>query len=146
MRSLANRTRPRRGIFLVNILMAIGLLAAFVIVAERVFRLSLLTTSRVAVAEGQAGRLERSMAVLRADVWGAQKVEVKEGRVVATDADGRTIEWRSDAQNRDLVRLAAGEERRWPELGLTFRYENGLLSVANNAGELAVMRRAGGAR
>ena len=38
-----NRRRPRRGIFLVNILMAIGLLAAFVIVAERVFRLSILT-------------------------------------------------------------------------------------------------------
>ena len=146
MTTPTNRPRPRRGIFLVNILMAIGLLAAFVIVAERVFRLSLLTTSRVALAQDQAGRLERSLAVLRADVWAAQKVEVKDSRLVLTDADARTIEWRSDPQTHDLVRAAPGDERRWPDLALTFHYENGLLSVSNNANDLAIMRQAGGPR
>jgi hypothetical protein len=139
--------RPRRGIFLVNILMAIGLLAAFVIVAERVFRLSLLTTSRVAAQQDVAGRLERATDVMRADVWGASKVEVKGPGVVVSDADGRAVEWRTEGESGDLVRVAGGDERRWPGLGLTFRFEDGVLSVAGKSGEVAVMRRAaGGAR
>lgn len=147
MRTATTRKRHRRGIFLVNILMAIGLLAAFVIVAERVFRLSILTTTRVAMAEDSAGRLERATGVLRADVWGAGKVESKDARLLVTDADGRAIEWRTDAETGDLVRVAGGDERRWPGLGLTFRFENGLVSVAGKSGEVAVMRRAaGGAR
>ena len=140
------RRRTRRGIFLVNILMAIGLLAAFVIVAERVFRLSILTTSRVAMAEDSAGRLERATGVLRSDVWGAGKVELKDSRLLVTDADGRTVEWRTEGETGDVVRVAGGEERRWLGLGLTFRYEGGLVSVAGKSGEVAVMRRAGGAR
>jgi hypothetical protein len=140
--------RQRRGIFLIHMLMTIGLLAAFVIVAERVFRLSLLTATGVATRQEVAIRLERATDVLRADVWRAVKVEAGQdgNQVRVTDADGKTVEWRTDADGGDLVCVAAAEERRWPGLGLTFRYEDGLLSVAGKAGEVAVMRRAGGAR
>jgi hypothetical protein len=134
--------------FLLNMLLTIGLMGAFVIVAERVFRLSLLTTARVATGQDAAGRLERATDLLRADVWRAAKVEAGQGgkQVRLTDADGKTVDWRTDAEGGDLVRVADGAERRWPGLGVTFRYEDGLLSVGGKAGEVAVMRRAGGAR
>jgi type II secretory pathway component PulJ len=148
--SVTMRTRrPRRGIFLIHMLMTIGLLAGFVIVAERVFRLSVLTVSKTAAGQEEALRLERAMEVLRADVWRAAKVEPAENgsSVRVTDAAGKTVEWQTDGQSGDLVRIEGGEERRWPELGLVFRSaEGGVLSVTTKAGEVAVLRRAGGAR
>jgi Tfp pilus assembly protein PilX len=140
--------RHRRGIFLVNILMAIGLMAAFVIVAERVFRLSLLTSARAAASQDTAVRLERATDVLRADVWTATSVQANAAGTMVTlkDPAGHPIEWRTDAKTGDLVRLAGEQERRWPALALSFRADNGLLSVSNKSTEVAVMRRAGGSR
>ena len=68
--------------------------------------------TRVAVAEDSAGRLERATDVLRADVWGANEVVVKDSRLLLTDGDGRTVEWRTGGEGGDLVRAAGGEERR----------------------------------
>ena len=145
-----SRRPRRRGIFLIHMLMTIGVLAEFVIVAERVFRLSVLTVSKSAAGQEQALRLERSLEVLRAEVWRAAKVEPagNGSSVRVTDAAGKAVEWRTDEPSGDLVRIDGGEERRWPELGLTFRSaEGGVLSVATSAGEVAVLRRAaGGAR
>lgn len=140
--------RQRRGIFLINMLMAIGLMGAFVIVAERVFRLSLLTSARAAASQDVAVRLERATDVLRADVWAAaaMQAEPKGGAVTLTDATGHTIEWSTEAQSGDLVRRGENQERRWPALDLTFRADNGLLSVSSKSAEVAVMRRAGGER
>ena len=144
MTTRPHRPRRRRGIFLINILMAIGLLAAFVIVAERVFRLSLLTTAHVATAEDRAARLDRALPVLRADVWTATKVDPKDTHLLITDPDGHTIDWQTDPTTGDLLRTAGTDQRRWPELHLTFHHADHLLSVTDKSGELAVLRQAGG--
>jgi hypothetical protein len=140
--------RHRRGIFLVNVLMAIGLMGAFVIVAERVFRLSLLTSARAAAGQDAAVRLERATDALRADVWTATTLQADRSGAAVTlkDPAGHTIEWRTDPETGDLLRVAGNQERRWPTLNLTFRADAGLLSVSAGSTEVAVMRRVGGER
>ena len=140
--------RHRRGIFLINMLMAIGLMGAFVIVAERVFRLSLMTTARTATSQDTAIRLERATDALRDDVWTATTLQAEPaGRTLTLkDPAGRPVEWRTEAETGDLVRRAENQERRWPALNLTFRAEKGFLSVSSKSAEVAVLRRAGGAR
>jgi hypothetical protein len=143
-----SRRRPRRGIFLINILMAIGLMGAFVIIAERVFRLSLLTTARAAATQDTAVRLERATDVLRGDVWTSASVQANPAgsSVTIKDPAGHTIEWRTEPETGDLLRTAENHERRWPALNLTFRNDAGVLSVSSKSTEVAVFRRAGGAR
>ena len=143
-----NRRRPRRGVFIMNMLVTLGLMAGFVIVAERLFRLTVMTVSKSTAGQEDALRLERALDVLRADVWGAAKVEpgANGSTVRVTDAGQATVEWRTEGDGGDVVRVAGAEERRWPELRLAFRAEGGLLTVTRGGRDVAVLRRAGGAR
>ena len=143
-----NRRRPRRGVFIMNMLITLGLMAGFVIVAERLFRLTVMTVSKSTAGQEDALRLERALDVLRADVWGAAKIEpgANGSAVRVTDAGQATVEWRTEGEGGDVVRAAGKDERRWPELKLAFRVEDGLLTVARGGRDVAVLRRAGGAR
>jgi hypothetical protein len=143
MRRPSHRAR-RRGIFIINMLMTIGLLAAFVVVADRVFRLSLTTVNRATSGQEDALRLERALDALRADAWMSAKLEPStDGAAVKiTGGNGEAIDWRSE--DEDLVRIQAKDERRWPGVGLAFRLENGVLVASRKAGDVAVIRRAGG--
>ena len=143
-----NRRRPRRGVFIMNMLITLGLMAGFVIVAERLFRLTVMTVSKSTAGQEDALRLERALDVLRADVWGAAKVEpgANGSTVRVTDAGQATVEWRTEGEGGDVVRVAGQDERRWPELKLAFRSEGGLLTVARGGRDVAVLRRAGGGR
>ena len=63
------RTRRRGGFMLVNMLITIGLLAAFSVVAVRVFRLSMQTVEQSARAQEILIREGQAMGVMREDVW-----------------------------------------------------------------------------
>jgi hypothetical protein len=143
----ANRSRRQRhGIFIINMLMTIGLLAAFVVVADRVFRLSLITVNRATAGQEDALRLERALDALRADVWTSSKLQPAAGgaSLTITPDTGPTIDWRTD--DADLVRTRGNDQRRWPGAALTFRTENGVLVASRKTGDVAVIRRAGGAQ
>ena len=147
MRHAHPSRRPHRhGIFIINMLMTIGLLAAFVVVADRVFRLSLITVNRATAGQEDALRLERALDTLRADTWTSAKLEpAPDGSAVTiTPDDGQAIVWRTG--DADLVRTQANDERRWPGVGLAFRTENGVLVASRKTGDVAVIRRAGGVR
>lgn len=143
MRRASNRSR-RRGLFIINMLMTIGLLAAFVVVADRVFRLSLTTVNNATAGQEEALRQERAVEALRADVWGAAKVEpAADGTAVKIGSDhGEGIEWKNEGA--DVVRSQGTDERRWPGVGVGFRMENGVVVVSRNGGDVAVIRRAAG--
>ena len=135
--------KGRRGAFmLLQMLITISLLSAFVIVADRVFRLSLLTTGRETVAAEDAARLDRALAALRADVWSASTVEMLSptrlsagGAVWAVGEDGT------------LTRTAGAEVRRFDGMPLRFEWRSPLLTVSRDGREVAVLRQAiGGVR
>lgn len=131
------RDRRRRGGFLlVNLLMVLGLLAAFGFLAERVVRLSLHTLNKAEVEQDELIRMERAMHVLRADVWGARNVDVVDKNHVQI-AD---VEWKC-AVNGDVTRTEKGEEQRWAKLGLEFEWREGWLVVRRAGVEVAVFQR-----
>jgi hypothetical protein len=127
-------------------LMTIGLLAAFVVVADRVFRLSLTTVNRATAGQEEALRLERALGALRADVWSSAKIDPSPdgASLKVTPDNGDAVEWRSE--DTGLARTHGKDQRRWLGLTLTFRAENGVVVVSRKAADVAVIRRAGGGR
>ena len=81
--------KRRCGFMLVNMLIVIALMGAFAVVADRVFRLSLQTSAKVAREQEESIRLEQAINTLRADVWGARNVEANgTSGLRITDAGG----------------------------------------------------------
>ena len=136
------RTRRRGGFMLVNMLITIGLLAAFSVVAVRVFRLSMQTVERSAREQEILIREGQAMGVMREDVWGAAKVEAEAKRLRIAD-----VEWRTEG-NGDLLRVAGDEVRRWTGLGMTFEREGSWVVARRGEHEVALLRQraAGGAK
>ncbi len=90
--------KRRCGFMLVNILIVIALMGAFAVVADRVFRLSLQTSSKVAREQEESIRLEQAIKTLRADVWSARNVEAT-GTSGLRITDARAGTW-SDGKRR----------------------------------------------
>ncbi|HEY7115094.1 MAG TPA: hypothetical protein VH475_00825 [Tepidisphaeraceae bacterium] len=149
--SQCERFPRHRGLMLINLLVTLGLMTAFVIVAERVFRLSLLTASKTALRQEESLRVERAMDALRADVWSATGVQVVDKsrrlRIAHGDA-GAAVEWTSNVETGDLVRVADKDRQEWKRMGIAFERQGGLLSVSRGGAEVALFRQAptGGAR
>jgi hypothetical protein len=118
-------------------LIVIGLLAAFGIMAERVVRLSLHTLNKAEVEQDELIRTERAMHALRADVWGARGMEVIDKKHVRM-AD---VEWACEAGG-DVTRTEKGEEQRWAKLGVEFARDGGWLVVKRNGVEVEIFQQA----
>lgn len=134
------RTKRRGGFLLVNMLIVIGLLAAFGIMAERVVRLSLHTLNKAEAEQNELIRLERAMHALRADIWEARGLEViDKGHVrISGEAD---VEWKCEAGG-DLVRVEKTEEQRWGNLDVEFDKEGAWLVVKRRGVEVALFQQA----
>jgi hypothetical protein len=134
-----NRAR-RRGIFLVEMLIILGLLAAFGALAERVVRLSLHTLDKAGREQDELIRIERAMHALRADVWEATKVEVADGSHLRIGGD---VEW-TCGKSGELTRTEKGDEQRWMIPGITFANEDGWVVVRRDGVEVGLMQQLDG--
>jgi type II secretory pathway pseudopilin PulG len=135
------RQQRQHGFMIVQMLIVLGVLGAFSVVAVRVFRLSMLTTERAAREQETLIRQEQAMRTLREDIGSATQVEVQQGRLRAGQ-----VEWRSEPGG-DLVRVAGDDQRRWTELGETFERQGAWVVVRRGGREVALLRqRTGGAR
>lgn len=134
------RKNQRAGFLLVNMLIVIGLLAAFGIMAERVVRLSLHTLNKAEVEQNELIRLERVMHALRADVWGARGVEVVDKKRVRISGEVN-VEWACETSG-DVVRIQTGEEQRWANLEFEFAKEAGWLVVKRRGVEVGLFQQA----
>jgi type II secretory pathway component PulJ len=132
--------KRRCGFMLINMLIVIALLGAFAVVADRVFRLSLQTTSKVAREQEESIRLEQATNTLRADVWGARNVETAAtSGLRITDAGGSAVQWETQA-NGDVVRTQGEDQRqRWSELRLEFVRDGQWLIVRRGGVEVALL-------
>lgn len=133
------RTR-QRGIFLVEMLIILGLLAAFGVLAERVVRLSLHTLDKTGREQDELIRIERAMHALRAVIWEAREVRVVDGSHLRIDGG---VEW-SYEKSGDLTRKEADQEQRWLIPGITFAKENQWVVVRRDGAEVALMQQMDG--
>src|SRR5258705_286952 len=135
---MTGRGRQRRGVLMIQMLITIVLISAFVIVADRVFRLSLLTTAKVSADEEESIRLERALGALRADVWGASAVKIVTPSRLSIDD---RVVWEVDPEG-ELLRREGGAARRFGPLRLTFEARPPLVGVSMGGREVAVLRQA----
>jgi type II secretory pathway component PulJ len=129
-----------RGFLMIQMLITITLIAAFLIVADHVFRLSLQTTAKVNQQHETLLRLERALVALRADVWQA-------GAGVRTPAPSRLsigdrIEWQVDADGQLTRKEKSGHLQSFGLLPLAFDARAPLVSVSINRREVALLRQA----
>jgi hypothetical protein len=125
---------------IVQMLVVLGLMGAFVVVADRVFRLSVQTSSRAALEQEDLQRLDRAMTALRADVWRATKIETDKSSV-RVSGEGLDAMWKTSAEG-NLRRTEGEEEQQWMGLGLEFERQGPWLVVRRSGAELALLGQA----
>ncbi|MDB5324280.1 MAG: hypothetical protein JWN40_5911 [Phycisphaerales bacterium] len=135
------RHQPRRAFMLVQMLLVLGLMGAFVIVADRVFRLSVQTSARAAKEQEDLLRLEQAMTALRAEVWQAAKVETPDKSTVHLTAEGTDVTWQT-LPDDDLKRTDKDSEQQWTALNLSFERQGSWLVVSRRGAEIALLRQA----
>ena len=139
---MKQRRLRRGGFMIVQMLVVLGLMAAFVVVAERVFRLSVQTSARAASEQEDLLRLERAMTQLRADVWRAKKLEIAKSSVHVS-AEGLDATWQTAADG-ELQRTEGDAVQHWTGLGLEFERQGPWLVVRRGEAEVALLRQAVG--
>ena len=141
---MKQRRLRRGGFMIVQMLVVLGLMAAFVVVAERVFRLSMQTSARAASEQEDLLRLERAMTALRADVWRAEKLEIDKSNVHVS-GEGLDVTWRTGADG-EVRRIEGEDEQKWPGLGLEFERQGPWLVVRRAGADVALLRQAAEAK
>lgn len=148
---MTTRRRPRaRGFVLVELLIAIGLLVVFMIIAARLFTAMIRLSQQSAEAETRVARIDSAIRMLRADAWGATEMSVDPGGTLTIGDAQNSVVWHSDeagAMSRtEKIGGSSPRAQAWPELGgqLRFRVEGPVLVVAGDersgrAGELRLV-------
>ena len=135
-------SRRARGFMLFEMLVALGLLAAFALIAVKLMTTSIKLSHDAAEADSRAVRFESALAVLRADAWNAVKFELPApGTARLTRGDGSTAVWSADAEGGLSRTLSAADGRGYPESrawgslppGLTFEQADGVLLLVQPA-------------
>ena len=124
-------TRPHRsGIMLIEMLMAIILLSAFLLISTQVFVATMKLNAEAGKVHTDSVRLDSALRTLRADVWAAKEMSSRDGAVVLKPSTGpQEIRWMVE-KDGTLVRTATRdgktEQRRFPsELpGVTFEVKD----------------------
>jgi len=144
------RTGRAHGIALVEMLIAIGLIAVFLIISARLFTTTIRLSRQSHDAEERIARFDSAVRMLRSDVWGAAEMTGDAKGVLTIARDATSIVWRADETGAlvrsETVGTHPPREQRWPDLGgrLTFRVEGPVLVVAGDersgrAGELRLV-------
>jgi hypothetical protein len=123
-------------------LVVLGLLGVFAVVATRLIHTTLGLYREAGRVEDEAQWVDAAVRQLRRDVWSAGEVTLQGTQAVTVSTGGTgAVEWRVDPQGAlvrsALVRSApgggdgAGATRRWPEVGgrLTFAWDGVALTV-----------------
>ena len=106
------RSSPRRGILLLEMMIAIVLLSAFAIVATRLFFSSVKLSTQAAEARDATQRADLALWHLRTDAWTSTKIESTDAHTaVLTLSDNSTVTW--TIEGKDLLRRAGEQNDRW---------------------------------
>lgn len=136
------RRRRARGFMMFEMLVALGLLAAFALIAVKLMTTSIKLSHDAAEADSRAIRFESALAVLRADAWNMVSFDLPSPRTARlTRADGSLAVWSADAEGGLSRTLSAADGRGYPERrawaalppGLTFEQAGGVLLLVEPA-------------
>jgi prepilin-type N-terminal cleavage/methylation domain-containing protein len=107
-----NRHRRRCGFLMIEIMVALALLAVFALIASRLFTASIRVIGRSSQQIDAMVRFDGMMRALRADVWSAERIEeVADGSLRLRSPVAGDVRWTIDTEGR-FTRTAAGEELR----------------------------------
>jgi prepilin-type N-terminal cleavage/methylation domain-containing protein len=122
-----------RGFALIELMLVLGLLAVFAVVATRVIVISLKTMAQSGDQHDQIVRFESAMSSLRRDAWSARQISSADPQAVSiTNADG-TVTW--SIEKNALVRKSSNPQlmqRFELEAKLSFSVSGPTLTVSAN--------------
>lgn len=113
-----DRPARRRGVMLLEMLITIGLIAIFIVMAGKLFTTTLRLTRTSNDAASDVSAYESSVAALRRDAWGAAEVTAlpKGGGIRVARSDATAVTWSTDDEGA-LVRQEGQSVQRWPGVG-----------------------------
>ncbi len=119
-----SRSNRRRGFWLIELMMVIGLLAAFGMVSIVVFRMS----SRATFTAGQtleaAQRFDQAVRMLRTDVMGSSSIKADGASSVELQSPDGPVVWQIRPDGW-LIRRQGRDETRWERMPADLRFETG---------------------
>jgi type II secretory pathway component PulJ len=129
--------RQSRGFMLINLLIALGLMAAFVVVSTRLFRLALNTSTAAARVQENSLRLEQATHALQQDVWHATKIDMPDASHLHLTGNKLDVTWTTTPT---LARSEADQRQEWPKLDLHFERQETWIVVTRQGAEVALLR------
>ena len=133
------QTGQMRGFTLIELLVSLALLAAFALVATRVFTTSMRAIDQSGRTQNMATRFDSMLYKLREDVWSAKNIDSADERALAlTDAKGQLIRWTmgdDGSITRTIEQISETEV--WPEVasGLHFLRNGASLRLHTQRGD-----------
>jgi len=107
---------------LLEMLITIGLVAIFLVLAGKLFTTTLRLTHTSNEAARDAAAFESCVAALRRDVWGAvEVVSTSEGKLSVLRGDKTIVTWGRDEEGAMVRRsgeASAETVQRWPDVGV----------------------------
>ena len=120
-----------RGFVLMELMLVLGLLAIFAIVASRVVIISLKAMAQSGDQHEQIVRFESAMSSLRRDAWSARQMSSADPQTISITNDDGTITW--SIEKDELVRKTSDPHltQRWAlETKLSFAVSGPTLTVS----------------
>jgi prepilin-type N-terminal cleavage/methylation domain-containing protein len=139
----ARRPRDRSGFWLLEVLIALSLIATVALIATKTLHSSLRATHRAETVQTQIAQWEQAISTLRRDAWHSRDIAVPTPEsAVIRRGDGAVASWNAGDAGV-LERVVTHERRRaermrWTELGRSVRFER------SPAGDLIVTGEAEG--
>ena len=120
-------TKPSRGFGLIMMMLVIGLLAVFAVVATRLIKTTSDLYREAGWLDAEARSIDDALGMLRRDVWAATQAAVAEGGAVSIDRAGEgSVEWNVDGDGTLIRTEGAATDpvlRRWPGVGARLKFE-----------------------
>ena len=113
-------TRIAHGFMLIEMLIVLGLLAVVALMAGQLFRVTGQISRESAQRQIRESQLDQAMQQLRADVWQASQIELRDPHSIRLHTpDGQEIEWDMTAtlSRKSFALLTDQSEQRWSDLG-----------------------------
>ncbi|HXE55743.1 MAG TPA: hypothetical protein VN541_22155 [Tepidisphaeraceae bacterium] len=117
-------SRRRRGFFLIEMLVIMGLLTVAGLLAARLYYTTGQALQRAEQRQTAQAQFDQALARLRADVWQAASVGLKDPHTLLIhEAQNQTITWSSSASLQRRTDGAHRQVDQWTQLGTTLELD-----------------------
>jgi hypothetical protein len=105
------------------------------LLSARLFTGSMQVIASAPQSQTHFAAIDRIAALLRRDVWGAQKVQISDPHtLVLNQSDATTVRWQ--LSDEGITRITSSGEQRWPlNMPMTFAQHGTAVVLQNDAGE-----------